>query len=219
MNIASIIECLHRRSAINLEFITRCICVHLFLTFFETNLRFCYSNMPHTKHKKRKQTSKRIEVTGEDGWTRVTNTNTARRTPKSLPFATSHLDGSENPWRTVPEEGATKEKLRAKYDEIERQWLASDSCKALTTLLGDRIRAGGLQVDKCIVFGTSSFCGLRLGWIKNDVNAMCQLAVLRTMQVTIGTSNLPQLADWLLTCSRERGRQHATSACARSSLQ
>lgn len=150
--------------------------------------------MPHTSRRKNKQQPKRVEVVDEDGWTRITTTDGGRHAPRPGRSQTSLL-GLVNGGRTVPEAGVTLESLSREYRTIRDQWLASTSCQALKTLLVDRVLRDDVQIDRCIVFGTGSFSGLREGWISRRQVAMCQLAVLQTMKETIGenTTQRPSL--------------------------
>lgn len=141
------------------------------------------SGMPHTSHRKKKSVHKRVEVTDEDGWTRVTSTNAQRRAPRSA--ATSAIKEGLA-YESPPEKGTTVEKIRARYNEIETQWQSSDACRSLVVCLQHRVPTEALQVDRCIIFGSGSFCGLRQGWIKGDTASLCQLAVLSTLRTTIG---------------------------------
>lgn len=141
--------------------------------------------MPHTSHKKKKQPiTKRVAITDEDGWTRVTTTNHNRQAPRQAEPSEGPIDAEA--WKTTPEEGATADKIREDYTQIEKKWKDSDACEALTTLLKQRVLIDGRHVDKCIMFGSASFCGLREGWISMKTAAMSQLAAFRSMHGTIG---------------------------------
>lgn len=141
--------------------------------------------MPHTSHRKKKQPiAKRVEVTDDDGWTRVTSTNRDQQVPRrtDVQGALTDSDG----WQTTPEDGATVERTQEEYARIEQKWKDSDACKALTALLQERVLIHGRRVDKCIIFGSASFCGLRKGWISMKTAAMGQLAAFKTMHTIIG---------------------------------
>lgn len=141
--------------------------------------------MPHTSHRKKKQSiAKRVEVTDEDGWTRVTSTNRDQQTPKRIDAA--ELPIAADVWKTIPEDGATAVKIREDYTHIEKRWQDSEACEALTTLLRQRVLLDERRIDKCIMFGSGSFCGLREGWISMKTAAMSQLAALKSMHSTIG---------------------------------
>lgn len=143
--------------------------------------------MPHTSHRRKKKTpNKRVEITDEDGWTRITTTNTDQRAPKPvLPYSPS-LETLGGQFRTVPESGASVEKIKMAYVAHEQQWLASESCKALVRVLKEQVLADGSHVDACIIFGSASFCGVWQGWKERTTTALIQLAVLKTLQSTIG---------------------------------
>lgn len=141
--------------------------------------------MPHTSHRKKKQPiTKRVEVTDEDGWTRVTTTNHNRQAPRRADPSEAPIDPGT--WKTTPERGATADKIREDYTLIEKRWEDSDACAALTTLFKQQVLTDGRRVDKCIMFGSASFCGLREEWISMKTAAMSQLGAFRSMHGTIG---------------------------------
>jgi len=145
--------------------------------------------MPHTSRRKKHAPPKRLEVTDDDGWTRVTTTNPPRRGPRAIGSSGRLLSSQENSLRTLAEKGATAEKIRQEYEKVQEQWKASDSCKALVSLLQDKVLPENLEIDSCLIFGSGSFCGLRHGWISRKHSAMCQLAILRSMQSTMGQTS------------------------------
>jgi len=144
--------------------------------------------MPHTSRRKRNTPTKRVEVTDDNGWTRVTTTNQERRRPTAIENSAILLQAQECGWKTTPEKGATVEKLKQDYKRVQTQWIESDSCKALVALMQDKVLPEDAEWDRCLIFGSGSFCGLRQGWILRKHTSMCQLAVLQTLQSTIGKS-------------------------------
>jgi len=147
--------------------------------------------MPHTSRRKRNAPTKRVEVTDDDGWTRVTTTNQERRRPIAVENSATLLQTQERGWKTTPEKGATVEKLKQDYKRVQTQWTESDSCRALVSLMQEKVLLEDGEWDRCLIFGSGSFCGLRQGWILRKHTSMCQLAVLQTMQSTIGKSRQP----------------------------
>ena len=142
--------------------------------------------MPHTSRRKRNTPTKRVEVTDDNGWTRVTTTNQERRRPTAIENSAILLQAQECGWKTTPEKGATVKKLKQDYKRVQTQWIESDSCKALVALMQDKVLPEDTEWDRCLIFGSGSFCGLRQGWILRKHTSMCQLAVLQTLQSTIG---------------------------------
>lgn len=141
--------------------------------------------MPRASQRKKKHPiAKRVEITDEDGWTRVTSSNRDQQFPNRIGLPEA-LDES-SAWITTPEDGITIERLQDEYAKVERGWRESESSTILKTLFRDRILKGDLQIDKCIIFGSGSFCGLRQGWISLRTAAMVQLAALKDMQNIIG---------------------------------
>lgn len=138
--------------------------------------------MPHSSRKKKPTASKRREITGEDGWTRVTKGLSSRLQSLSLVEGSGHNE-------TVPSKGSTIEKLIIKYESIETLWLASESCKILVALLEDRVFTDGLQIDCCVMYGSGSFCGLVREEVERRAVALCQLAVFKTLQRSMGRSS------------------------------
>lgn len=145
--------------------------------------------MPHTNRRKKTAPIKRLEVTGDDGWTRVTTTDSQRRGSKPTGCSASLLPRHETGWKTVPETRATVETVKQEYEKVREQWSTSDSCKTLASLLQEKVLPEDVDIDSCLIFGSGSFCGLRQGWISRKHSAMCQLAVLKGMQSTIGWSS------------------------------
>ncbi|KAK5942131.1 hypothetical protein PMZ80_006085 [Knufia obscura] len=138
--------------------------------------------MPHTSRRKKNAPTKRLEVTGDDGWTRVTTTNLQRRGPKAIGSSAGLIPLHE---KTTPEKGATVEKISREYEKIQEQWTASESCTALVSLVQGKVLPENVEIDRCLIFGSGSFCGLRQGWISRKHSAMCQLAVVKSIQKTI----------------------------------
>lgn len=151
--------------------------------------------MPHTSRRKKHVPTKRLEVTDDDGWTRVTTNNRERRGLRAIGNVSS---GSGSFWQTTPEEGASAEKIRQEYERTQEQWKASDSCRALVSLLQEKVLPENVEIDRCFIFGSGSFCGLRQGWISRKHSALCQLAVLKSIRGTIGESRRRSIA---VTCA------------------
>lgn len=158
--------------------------------------------MPHTSHrKKQSQRNKRAEVQDESGWTRVTNTSTSQREPRAIPLPNSHIhlhdgrtggvteereeeeDDSTTEHRistSIPEStpypGATLQKLERRYKELEKTWVTSRTWLELQDVLRNKIDGEILkEVDRCVVFGTGSFCGHIQGWIERFDTSILQL--------------------------------------------
>jgi len=142
--------------------------------------------MPHTSRRKKSAPAKRLEVTDDDGWTRVTTTNREKRGPRATGDPISVSSGNESFWKTTPEKGASAGKIKQAYERTQEQWRESGSCKALVSLLQEKVLLESVEIDRCFVFGSGSFCGLRQGWISRKHSALCQLAVLKNIQTTIG---------------------------------
>ena len=150
--------------------------------------------MPHTSRRKKHTPAKRLEVTDDDGWTRVTTTDRERRGPRAIGSPVCLSSGNESFWRTTPEEGASAEKTRQEYERTQEQWKASDSCRALVSLLQEKVLPENVEIDRCLIFGSGSFCGLRQGWISRKHSALCQLAVMKSIHGTIGESRRRSIA-------------------------
>ncbi|EHY60483.1 hypothetical protein HRR83_000242 [Exophiala dermatitidis] len=161
--------------------------------------------MPHTSRKKKVPHKKRQEVVDDDGWTRVTSTNTARpvthhtnATTNGSVVTSQHGNdgavagnGSVTSRPMKPAKGITVEAMRAQYDKVEAKWLESDLCRTLRDNLRRRIEetpdADGRtqQISNCVIFGSGSFCGDELHWIDRHESAYYQIAAFKTMVDTI----------------------------------
>lgn len=133
--------------------------------------------MPHTTRRKLRRPTKRVEVTDEDGWTRVTTTKSQHREQRARTRAAIVPDPSQ----TIVEPGATIGKIKNEYQKAKAQWQESESCKVLEEAIANRALQNGISIDKCFMFGSGSFSGLRMGWISRQGVALCQLAVLDTI--------------------------------------
>lgn len=141
--------------------------------------------MPHTSRRKKDQGSrKRIEITDEDGWTRVTTSDVNQRAPRPFDasaalekrYAETYCDHRYEPSEVVA--GRTIEETEKQYKRYEKRWLDSASCEALGKCLREDVDENVLkQIDKCLVFGTGSYSGTVRGWIDRFDVAMIQLAV------------------------------------------
>ena len=148
--------------------------------------------MPHTSHKKKATPRKRQNVVDQDGWTRVTSK------PPILPHQySSEVDMRpltkeevKDKWKPLaPAPDASLEELRGKYLTIEKAWKRTGSYKLLTKLLRAKLNQWGYHIDKCVLFGSGSFSGLREGWIDRSHVALFQLAVFISIVDFIGKLN------------------------------
>ncbi|KAL2408192.1 hypothetical protein ABEF95_003220 [Exophiala dermatitidis] len=173
--------------------------------------------MPHTSRKKKVPHKKRQEVVDDDGWTRVTSTNTARpMTQHTKPIADGSVVASQHgkgeamagnggitgPRPMKPAKGTTVEAMRAQYDKVEAKWLESDLCRTLRDNMRRRMEetpdADGRtqQISNCVIFGSGSFCGDELHWIDRHESAYYQIAAFKTMVDTIEQVQGRQLAGY-----------------------
>ena len=143
--------------------------------------------MPHTSHKKKQARSKRQEVVGEDGWTRVMSSKPPARDADPAPTYTIE-------WEVHIEEapeGVTQTEVLAKYRDTEKRWQASESWRAMENTLKTRVLGPSASVDTCVLFGSGSFTGLRQGWIDRCHVAMYQLAAFKAVVDLIGKLGRP----------------------------
>ncbi|ETN40527.1 uncharacterized protein HMPREF1541_04804 [Cyphellophora europaea CBS 101466] len=169
--------------------------------------------MPHTsRRKKQNDRVKRTEVVGNDGWTRITTTAQlkAQQGPPHTTVQThSAAEGTLNePFkdidfdlqseRTYPSADVSIDTIMKKFDKAKNQWLASPSCAALQTAIGEHLDRSR-TVDNCTIFGSGSYCGLRQGWIERFEVALVQTAIFLSVVDTIGkarsSSNSIKKAD------------------------
>lgn len=168
--------------------------------------------MPHTSRKKKQPPKKRREILDEDGWTHVTSQaappwplepfaaqmSTQGYEAYTLKLGKGGEDEDEDKgedcitlWPITPslaEPSMTDEKLLERYRSVEKSWMASESCHALTnTLRAQALTAVG-PVRTCVCLGTGSFSGLRDGWIARHEVALYQLAAFKTVINTMGRS-------------------------------
>jgi len=155
--------------------------------------------MPHTSHKKRSVRTKRQEVTGDDGWTRVTS----KRSPAmagALPPSDKTRDGETYTVKATSgetitfhyariqeaPEGLTESAILDRYTEIEKRWKDSESWKSMENTLQKQVISSNTRVDACVLFGSGTFTGLGQGWINRNHVAMYQLAAFKAVVDLIG---------------------------------
>src|SRR5436853_785699 len=144
--------------------------------------------MPHTSHHKKKRArSKRQEVVGDDGWTRIITTTSANKPLPDGPL----IPRPEAATAIAAPEGLALSDIHAKYIEMEAKWKASESwtCVAnniLKTPRGGVIIGSDTRIDACVLFGSGSFTGLRDGWINRTHVALCQLAAFKAVVDLLG---------------------------------
>ena len=144
--------------------------------------------MPHTNRRKKNTPAKRLEVTDDDGWTTVTTTNQMywKRRPKPTFVGILSSEEAESFWKSTPEKGATIDKVTLKWEKAQEQWKASESCRTLLSLLQERVLREDVEVDRCFIFGSGSFCGSAVAYVHRNHVALHQLAVIKSIQSTIG---------------------------------
>ena len=154
--------------------------------------------MPHTSHKKKQFRNKRQEIVDDDGWTRVSSSN-APALPQipPPPASDSPINGEERSLNlgggttmTVhidhPPKGLRLEDVVERYRKVERRWKASNSCKSMEQTLQTRILNSRNTISTCVLFGSGSFTGLRMGWIDRSEVSMYQLAAFLSATALIG---------------------------------
>ena len=134
--------------------------------------------------KKKFMTNKRTEVIDEDGWTRVTTTG--KRHPAAV--KSDALNVSTD-LRTVPQPGSNVQKVLKSFEKSIATWSGSESCTVLDNILISKILQNDVRIDKCLIFGSGSFCGLSRGWISRHSVALQQLAIFCKVRDTIGESS------------------------------
>ena len=155
--------------------------------------------MPHTSHKKKSVRTKRQEVIGDDGWTRVTSKSSPAMAGALPPSDktrddetyTVEMSGGETTtfhYACVQEapKGMTESAILDKYTEIEKRWKASGSWKSVENTLQKRVISSNTRVDACVLFGSGTFTGLGQGWINRNHVAMYQLAAFKAVVDLIG---------------------------------
>jgi hypothetical protein len=158
--------------------------------------------MPHTSHKKKKsknsKAGKREEV-GDDGWTRIVNTQ--REAPTTDPEApieeaAESSDAVFDPYSPDPEAkasdkitvpaGAKIENIRKKYDVLMKKWLDSAACKALLEAIEKHVDAEETEaINTCILLGSGSLCGVGTLLTRQDV-AIIQVAIFKSVADHLG---------------------------------
>ena len=137
--------------------------------------------MPHTSHHKKKRArSKRQEVVGDDGWTRIVTTASNKPLPVRQPEAAMAIAAPE---------GLALSDIYAKYIEMEAKWKASESWTCIANILKTPrgvIMGSDTRIDACVLFGSGTFTGLRDGWINRSHVALCQLAAFKAVVDLLG---------------------------------
>jgi hypothetical protein len=155
--------------------------------------------MPHTSHKKKSVRTKRQEVIGDDGWTRVTSKNSPAMVG-ALPSSNKARDDEAYTVKTSGGEtitfhyarvqeapkGLTESAILDRYTEIEKRWKDSQSWKSLENTLQKQVISSNSRVDACVLFGSGTFTGLGQGWINRNHVAMYQLAAFKAVVDLIG---------------------------------
>jgi hypothetical protein len=135
--------------------------------------------MPHTSHKKKQARSKRQEVVGDDGWTRVMS-NKSQTMAVVRPSWVMEVTVEGAP------EGLTQPEILAKYMDMEKRWKASESWRSMENTLKTQAIGSDTKIDACVLFGSGTFTGLGQGWINRAHVAMCQLAAFKAVVDVIG---------------------------------
>lgn len=154
--------------------------------------------MPHTnKKKKRANAQKRTEIVDDDGWTRVTTKSQSHNILHSHLVSGGDYDPSKPPSKEPLEllqrsleplaapSNASNGTIKTMYERLEKIWLASESYQALKRALQARLNTAS-KVERCILFGSGSFCGMRQGWIGRHEVAVLQTAVFISAVNLIG---------------------------------
>jgi hypothetical protein len=155
--------------------------------------------MPHTSHKKKSVRTKRREVVGDDGWTRVTSMKSPTmagtlppsdktRDDETYTVKTSGGETTTFHYAHVEEapKGLTESAILDRYTGIEKRWKDSESWKFIENTLQKRVISSTTRVDACVLFGSGTFTGLGQGWINRNHVAMYQLAAFKAIVDLIG---------------------------------
>ncbi|CAI7656547.1 unnamed protein product [Penicillium manginii] len=162
--------------------------------------------MPHSNRKKRNPVSaqKRLEVTGDDGWTHVTSGSNVRRVVRTTTTkARSDLETNqvdETGLVLSPAEAPARltfEELEAQYRSYKERWVQSETWKKLRIQLDQRIcdqetetLSRDLDVDGIVCIGLGSPSGfLRDGWVDRRAVSMFQLAALEAIKDVFTSAN------------------------------
>lgn len=159
--------------------------------------------MPHTTRKKRTSipAQKRLQITDDEGWTRVTTGSNVRRALRTAhAAATPNSTHDEKPTLKPAEAPArlTFAELQAQYAVYREKWITSETWRALRVQLDERVRErargtggggdgdGGTvtgPVDAIVCIGLGSPSGfLRGGWVDRRAVSMYQLAALESIK-------------------------------------
>jgi hypothetical protein len=155
--------------------------------------------MPHTSHKKKSVRTKRREVIGDDGWTRVTSQKSPAAASALPPSDQTRDDGTYTVKTSGGEtitfycarveeapKGLTEPAVLERYMEIEKRWKDSESWKSMENTLQKRVISSNTRVDTCVLFGSGTFTGLGRGWINRNHVAMYQLAAFKAVVDLLG---------------------------------
>ena len=157
--------------------------------------------MPHTNRKKKLLHKKRVEITDDDGWTRITSSHRPQpkeleepclgvdhkgRQPHCLTFSDGHNVGSYLLTPQDPPEGLTHQKLVEQYESIEVKWRQSCSWSAMKATLLTQVLGQRLSFQTCVCFGLGTPSGLSQGWIDRRNVSLYQLAAFKAVLDLIG---------------------------------
>lgn len=156
--------------------------------------------MPHTSRRKKKSDRpKRVEVTDEEGWTRIT-TNTAQNAQKQMQSVSGRdyrpstgtlkepytdWEPMEDPRSDAPPE-ANIRSIQSNFDRANKLWQSSDSHQALRAALTSRVDKD-FKILHCTIFGSGTLCGYKKGWIARHDVALVQTAIFLSVVDAIGT--------------------------------
>ncbi|KIV77115.1 hypothetical protein PV11_08943 [Exophiala sideris] len=151
--------------------------------------------MPHSSHKKKSLSKKRQEVLDEEGWTRITSSNTTSRAP--APNASTNGSESVFTWNfngkqvtktcgaairpMKPLQGTTLQSMQAHYTKVATKWLESEMYHSLKDVLTRRILASDSKIIKCVIFGSGSLCGDAIHWLDRHESAYYQIAAFKSV--------------------------------------
>lgn len=170
--------------------------------------------MPHTGRNNRVPipAQKRLQVTGDDGWTHVTSGGNVRRVKRSARRSAQPIDKTSNSSDPNPILGPaeapsqlTFAELQAQYVGYRERWTGSKTWTALQAHLQERMRErqGAIQngsrpmgtVDAIVSIGLGSPSGfLRDGWVDRRNVSMYQLAALETIMNELSSACRPSEA-------------------------
>jgi hypothetical protein len=155
--------------------------------------------MPHTSHKRKGLPRKRQEVQDDEGWTRITSSNTAPRASASNANTTGSeivftwcFNGKQvtkasgaalRPMK--PLRGTTVQSMQEQYDKISTKWLESEMHHSLQDILTRRVLTEDNKITNCVIFGSGSLCGDAIHWLDRHESAYYQIAAFKSAVDTI----------------------------------